>query len=514
MAHANFFDRSATAASQVLNGFDLASYEEALGKHVVGVAFDGAAATSAEGGATLDLTVRLAARLYPNLAILPLDTTAASLVQTLCALARSINPNIGLSSVREEITRCVVVGDTAAGLDVPCFYAGSQGWVARLSTAGPVGSGASGNPLGAGASACLAAANVFRTVFAEQLTEADPDSELTLSTFDFGRSALDPELGPVDLGETHLVGLGAVGNGAVWALGRVPGMTGDLHLVDHEDADLSNLQRYVMTAQDGVDRPKVEIAAEGLLETSLRVVPHRLRWDGYVQQRGDWRFDRVVVALDTAKDRLAVQGTLPRRILNAWTGPDDLGVSRHGFADGKACLACLYLPSGKVEDEDVRVARELGIPEAFMQVRILLATGAPVDGAFVATVAERLGVPFDALQPFEGQPLRTFYGQALCGGVVFRFTGGARGDQATVPMAFQSALAGIMLAAELVKDAGGMAASPTVVTRLNLTRPLAQYLHDPRTPDRSGRCLCCDTDFVGTYRRKYEVASASVTGGS
>lgn len=510
MARANFFDRAATAASQVLNGFDLASFEAVLGNHVVGVAFDGAAAMSTEGRAALDLTVRLAARLYPNLAILPLEASAADMAAMLCNLARSINPEIGLSKARDGITRCVVVGDTAAGLDAPCFYAGSQGWIAKLSMTEPVGSGASANPFGAGAAACLAAANVFRTVFADQLTDGGPDADLTLSTFDFGRTAHDPDFGPVDVGETHLVGLGAVGNGAVWALARLPGMTGDLHLVDHEDADLSNLQRYVMTGQDGVDQPKVEIAAEALARTSLRVVPHRLPWDGYVQQRGDWRLDRVVVALDTAKDRLAVQGTLPRRILNAWTGPDDLGVSRHGFADGKACLACLYLPSGKVEDEDVRVARELGIPEAFMQVRILLATGAPVDGAFVATVAERLGVPFDALQPFVGQPLRTFYGRALCGGLVFRLTGGARGDRATVPMAFQSALAGIMLAAELVKDAGGMAAAPTVVTRLNLTRPLAQYLHDPRAPDRSGRCLCCDTDFVGTYRRKYAAGSASV----
>lgn len=507
MARANFFDRAATAASQVLNGFDLASFEEVLGSHVVGVAFDGAAATSAEGCATLDLTVRLAARLYPDLAILPLDDAASDMAATLCNLARSINPGIGLSAAREGITRCVVVGDTPADLDVPCFHAGSRGWVARLSTAGPVGSGTSTNPFGAGAAACLAAANVFRTVFADQLADGRPDADLTLSTFDFGRSANDPALGPVDVGETHLVGLGAIGNGAVWALARLPGLTGRLNLVDHEDADPSNLQRYVVTGQDGVDQPKVEIAFEALAGTSLRVVPHRLRWDEYVRERGDWHLDRVVVALDTARDRLAVQGSLPRRILNAWTGPDDLGVSRHGFADGKACLACLYLPSGKIEDEDVRVARELGVPEAFMQVRGLLATGAPVDAAFVTTVAARLGVPADALLPFAGQPLRTFYGRALCGGVVFRITGGAKGSRATVPMAFQSALAGIMLAAELVRDAGGMPAAPTVVTRLNLTRPLAEYLHDPRMPDRSGRCLCRDADFVRAYQRKYNLSS-------
>ena len=514
MARANFFDRAATAASQVLNRFDLASFEAVLGRHVVGVAFDGGAATTAEGRAALDLTVRLAARLYPSLAILPLDAAAENMAAMLRNLARSINPEIGLSAAREGITCCIVVGDTPAELNITCFHAGSQGWVARLSTVGPVGSGTSANPFGAGAAACLAAANVFRTVFVDQLTDGQPDGDLTLSTFDFDRSANDPALGQVDVGETHLVGLGAIGNGAVWALARLPGLTGSLHLVDHEDADLSNLQRYVLPAQDDVDRPKVAIAAEALAGGALQVIPHQLRWDGYLQKRGDWRLDRVVVALDSARDRLSVQGSLPRRILNAWTGPDDLGVSRHGFADGKACLACLYLPGGKVEDEDVRVARELGVPEAFMQVRILLATGAPVDAAFVATVADRLGVPADALLPFAGKPLRTFYGRALCGGIVFRLTGGAKGAQATVPMAFQSALAGIMLAAELVKDAGGMLIAPTAITRLNLTRPLAEHLHDPRAQDRTGRCLCRDMDFIEAYRRKYDLPQLQELGGS
>ena len=69
MAFANFFDRTATAASQVLLNFNLEAYKATLSGHVIGLAFDEAAATSPEGRATLDLCVRILARLYPTISI-------------------------------------------------------------------------------------------------------------------------------------------------------------------------------------------------------------------------------------------------------------------------------------------------------------------------------------------------------------------------------------------------------------------------------------------------------------
>ncbi|WP_456679058.1 hypothetical protein [Bradyrhizobium sp. LM6.9] len=82
-------------------------------------------------------------------------------------------------------------------------------------------------------------------------------------------------------------------------------------------------------------------------------------------------------------------------------------------------------------------------------------------------------------------------------------TGGARVGTAVVPMAFQSALAGIMLAADLVKHAAGLRAASTTTTRIDLLRPLAPFLGDPRAKDSSGRCIYCDRDFLDAYRRKY-----------
>src|SRR5206468_1917853 len=110
------------------------------------------------------------------------------------------------------------------------------GWSVRLSDSNPVGCGDSRLPFAAAAAACLAAANVFRTAFRAQLTHADLDREVEwslvqdISTIQTGKE--DP--GEVHLGETFLVGLGAIGSATTWTLARMSDLVGDFHLIDPE----------------------------------------------------------------------------------------------------------------------------------------------------------------------------------------------------------------------------------------------------------------------------------------
>ncbi|MCR5876887.1 ThiF family adenylyltransferase [Phenylobacterium sp. J426] len=101
----------------------------------------------------------------------------------------------------------------------------------------------------------------------------------------------------------------------IWALARDPGPVGAVHLVDHEAVELTNLQRYVLSTQADVGRVKVEVARTALLAGASRLEPLTFltRWDDYVVGRGHPSFDRVVVGLDSAADRIAVQAALPRR---------------------------------------------------------------------------------------------------------------------------------------------------------------------------------------------------------
>lgn len=509
MAFGNFFDRTVTAASQVLSDFNLDQYKSKLSEHVVGVFFDDEAVESAEGQALLDLCVRLLSRLYPALCISGTGNHANKHSAVLKKMARGINELIDLVPDVPRSTIAIVVGCNNIPTHGMKIFAGSDGWRALLSQSAPVKIGTTSNPFGAGASACFAAANVFRYVFAKQLVCGELDESIDLSILDYRQGM---EGGPslpatIDLGESYLAGLGAIGNGAIWALARLPGLGGTLHVVDHDAVDLSNLQRYVMTTQKDLKKQKADWAKSLLKRAGLRVKAHDLKWGVYVGTLENRTFERVAVALDTAADRIALQSSLPKWIVNAWTQETDLGISRHEFGNEGPCLACLYMPKGTVKSEDETIAEELRLPEAKQQVRELLQTNQGVPEEFVQRVATAFDVLFSELQPFVGQPLRTFHQTTICGGMMINLTGGSKPGAAGVPMAFQSALAGVGLAADFVKHAIGLPVPRSLNTRINLLRPLAAILGDPSARDETGRCICRDDDFLEAYRRKYAAKS-------
>jgi len=506
MALARFFPRVANGAAAVLAGFDAEDFARTLMAQRVELAFDRNAAGTTEGRASLDLCVRLLARLYPVIQITGLGAGLTRRRAKLVDLARRINPAIQIDIDRAPTAR-IVVGETAApGEHV--VYGGSDGWICRLCTTGPVGCGTSENPLGAGAAACLANANVFRAIFRDQLPAAEPDKEVAWSLWDHtvGKAATSqPGQVRPDLGRLALVGAGAIGNGTLWALARYGGLKGVLDVIDPEPVDVSNLQRYVLALDADETAAKVDLASREAAGSDLVVEPHGIAFDQYLAQQGHTALACAAVALDTAQERIRVQGALPGRILNSWTQGGDLGVSRHHFGDGP-CLACLYMSREPRASDDERVAEAIGLPEPEhrMQIRHLLTTGAPVGEEFIRLVAERLNVAADRLLPFSGEALRTFYADAICGGLII----GRKGDpQKQVPLAFQSTLAGVMLAAEIVADAAGRPwADVRNKTVVDVLRPLGSWLNLPVArvaPDAPARCLCHDADFLAAHGAKH-----------
>jgi len=505
MGLAPFFDRARQSAAQVLCDFDTASFEKRLYAVVVVLAFDTQAATSVEGLAALDLAARMIARLYPRVRVRPLDGDGAY-ADELVELMRSINPEIEVVTDGRGEQISIVAGMTA--VESAAVYMGSDRWIARVSSA-PVGFSPSVNPFGAGAAACIAMANVFRWVFGAWLTKPELDADVTLSllNFEMGEKAENADLpAALDFGLVQLVGVGAIGNAFVWAMSRLQCVSGALHLIDHETIDLTNLQRYVLTTSTDIDASKVALATK-FLAGDIEVTPFACSWADYVAGMGHHRFDTVAVALDTARDRVQVQSSLPRRVFNSWTQTGDLGVSRHGFAGEEACLACLYLPTGPSRNEDEIVAEELGFPpEQQMLVRELLYFGMPIGEEMVREIAARLNVDVDALLPFAGLPLRAFRQKAICGNAIMRAPDGG-GSDLEVPMAFQSALAGVMLAAEVVAATPGVRESqPAVRSIVDLMRSLPERITFPVLKGGPGpaRCICQDADHLAVYREKYD----------
>jgi hypothetical protein len=220
----------------------------------------------------------------------------------------------------------------------------------------------------------------------------------------------------------------------------------------------------------------------------------------------------VLTAFDTKADRIAAQAALPRRLLNAWTQLGDLGVSRHLAFGSTPCLACLYRPRPGGKSEAELVADAMGLPGAPDPIREMLYSNAPIGPEFVRDVATRRGITspeaVSTLLSFATRSLREFYNEAFCGGVILQLGGTASAVDVRVeaPMAFQSALAGVMLAAELVLDAiprrEGAKTRP-VRTVIDLLRPIPSYLNLPAGRRTDGLCLCNDADYLDAYERKY-----------
>jgi hypothetical protein len=574
MALASFFDKAALSAGALLQDVDAVAIRTHLMSVVVGLCWDELAAASPEGRHAADLAIDLLARLYPRIALVATashdpdatrrtdDAPQRTLRERLELRAREINDVIEIEDSPRDVSVWLVLGRTPVpqmdsvadhGQAPIIYYLGSSAWTASISTGGPVGSGPTTNPYGAGVASCLGAAAVFRAVFRNQLTDvaprsasgvampseidmaqtsaandAPPRNTVTLSVLDLlltrDRLVVPPNdvvggEAPVDIGEAFLVGAGAIGNAVVWALARTPSLRGMLHVIDGESVDLSNLQRYVLASQHSLGCAKVDVAhgaavRDRAASSQLGVTRHALTWAAFLRSRGNYNLDRVLLALDSAEDRIAVQASLPRWIANAWTQPDNLGVSRHEFLENGPCVACLYHPTGTRKNKDQLYAESLGCAtnDELMEVRVLLHNGKPVGRNFIERVALRLGIDHVELLRFEHASLDEFYVGALCGGIVFRLGGGlAMGRPAEVPMAFQSALAGILLAAELVIDAGGLREAPLPArTEVDLLRlrvedgPLLR-LNTPATKHPSGRCICQDDVYRRAYSAKHAV---------
>jgi hypothetical protein len=344
---------------------------------------------------------------------------------------------------------------------------------------------------------------MFRAIFLPHDLHATLDDEIWFSTLNLriGRTTVQPiPDGTISL-PLVIVGLGAIGNGAAWALGRMA-TEGPIYLVDHETIELGNLQRYVLASRSDEGRAKVGIAASMIGDAG---VPQALRWDQFLEASG-YALEHVLVGVDSAAIRHQVQASLPKWIANAWTQPGDLGVSAHPWTAEGACLSCLYLPSGIRPNEDDLIANALRLSPAEhgLEIRRLLHSGEPPSLEILRLVAQNLEVPFEDLEAFSGRPIRDLYVEGICGGALVPLDRLGRPNQNVhVPLAHQSALAGVLLAARAAQHAAGLGPASTEVTRLNVQRPLAEYITQPIKKDARGICICQDADYQEGWSRKF-----------
>jgi len=482
MALARFFDRIYAAAGRMA-----VADRQTLATKLQGTQI--AVALPERGDAnsrwTSELLVSLLARLYPSLSI------AGHGAGELQSLARAINPSVDLAARSEKPTAAVLVGAAPA---VDCgvmFRATSAGWLAAAGV-GTEGVEGPANPLAAGAAACFAAAAVFRHIFLQPIAE----QAARVSLLDYGTAAgADEALPPVDLGRCVLAGAGAVGNSVLWALSRLPDLHGSIHILDPEKLELSNLQRYVLCVDTDVDRPKTEIAASGLASTALSVTSASSSLESATL---DGPIDALVVTVDNVRGRRVAQAMLPRLAINGWTSETGLGASWHDFRSSQACLACLYHPAGPTPSQTDLVASALGLPP--LRASQLWVFDEPLNTDDLVAIAAHLKSTVEALAPWRSKGVKALYSDVICGAAPVPMRPGAP-DEA-VPLAHQSALAGILAAAELIKHRLGLHGdAPNLVAWHDVRRrPPAMWLQ-PRSQVTG--CICGDPVYRRIYERKW-----------
>lgn len=450
----------------------------------------------------LSTVANLLGRLYPNVTI----TAPNELADRVRATLRDVNPDCTL----DDTVAPTVVRYRWGSPGGDCHVSScARGWSALIDA--PLEEPDDPAAAAALAAAALGANEIFRTVFADELASNGRHSPtpfaVNVLTLDDRDAAVD---WPIDIGRVHLAGAGAVGQAALLTL-RESDVTGTIIVVDPEDVDDTNLQRYVLTRVGDVDVPKTALAVERTTRAGLHLEVIPSAWNLAAGAGAE----RVLCALDSARARREVQATLPGAVYNAYTSFDDVGWSRHERFGTDPCLACLYWPkdSGKTRAEQIAEAIGIHPLRATYYLVDPRPVSQPADPAKLAGIAiapdlrdawasrsilddlaETTGIDSCGLEAWKDRCLEDLYREGVCGGALLGITGGR---PTLVPLAHESLLAGVFLAVQVI------AASDDTLRRLrpsdvegrwNLRAgPTAVY---PRQPTRKHGCICNDNYFL------------------
>ncbi len=445
---------------------------------------------------TAELSANLLSRLYPRLSISGPNRLCSSLKR----LALKINPAIEFAHKAPGRTT-ICVGSSEAN---DALYPAASGWVARLLHSRNLERGPS-NPYAAAAAAALACSELFRRLF----SKSGPERDVFLSLLDYGgNTGANRELTSGNVGEVLFVGIGGVGNAAIWCLARHAGLQGKLLLAEPEDLTLPNAQRYLLGMFSDVNTAKVELARRELQDTRLTVEAYRMSLEQFADLRGGINIPTICISTDNKDSRRSAQALLPKLAVSGWTGDGSLGASWHVFSRNAACLACLYHPHGQGLSQTDQAALALGLTNA--RAAELWVTRQGLASEDLRAAAHALGIDESALAAWRGRPLADLYSDVFCGAVQLDIAGIRRVE--AVPLAHQSALAGIFMASELLKRTSPELAKLSQIEPLvgwdDVLRPPPNSWRRPR-PRESG-CFCGDSDYQAFYLKTWGRSSEQI----
>ena len=431
---------------------------------------------------------------------------APTLLGHLSRLITSLGPDVECEFADEAVVTDVVVqvGERSGievGPDAATIFVGAEGWTARLSSRHPVPTSPRPNPVGSYAAACLAAGEVWKLFLKRsgapiRCPVLPLDGDLSFSTY-----SLLVEEDPINLDWPDVVnvatldciGVGAGGGATLFTLASGTGLRGRIRLVDPDEIDTTNLNRYVFADESDAQRqrPKVDVLQDILstfpdLQVERHYAPHG--------EAGSSEYEYVAAAVHSRDARREIEYETPRVMWDAGATEDgEFRLWRLAFG-ATECMWCKHPLNA--DDPDRASAEQLSSaiglsPELWLDK---LRTNA----AFTASEIAQLRRPLTAEWhlPEDGERFGAWFA-GQCGRLPFDDL-----DE-EIPMPFAPVMAGVLVAGEIVKEHHFPSA---VLGSYYWNTLLGRFMsrNQPRHRGPSPDCqLCSDPDFIEQYKRRW-----------
>lgn len=187
-----------------------------------------------------------------------------------------------------------------------------QGWLAFINDESWLALPLFENPIGPMVAACFGTAEIYKALY--PLREKKEPKRIVLSAFDYSNNmASNPALpGPLHLPKTYIAGAGAVGMALLLVLDSTLAIRSGsgLHVVEYDSLDDTNMNRCVLAVIKDINSPKLAIVKSRLDTARLALELHNSTWQSFVEKpdhREPSNFRRVVSCVDRYAARRAVQ---------------------------------------------------------------------------------------------------------------------------------------------------------------------------------------------------------------
>jgi ThiF family len=194
----------------------------------------------------------------------------------------------------------------------PGITVAGQGWLAFVNDASWRHLPSADNPTGPMVAACLGTAEIYKSLY--PLREKKGPTRIVFSAFDYSANLdSNPALPEsLHLPKTYIAGAGAIGMAVLLLLNSTPAIrSGEgLHVVEDDTLDDTNMNRCVLAILEDINSLKTAIIKSRTDTDRFALKVHEMKWQEFVRKpaHGDPRnFERVISCVDKYPAREAVQ---------------------------------------------------------------------------------------------------------------------------------------------------------------------------------------------------------------